>query len=452
MPGTEYRRKTAFNRILTPFTELFGFSRGLAVLAVLMITTVMLTGVFWFFHSAPPDTITITSGAPGSSFQVNAEKYKAILARNHVTLKILPSAGSLENLQRLEDPASGVDVGFVQGGLTNGTNIPKLVSLGSISYQPLLVFYRSESPMTLLSGLKGRRVAVGAVGSGTRALALGLLELNGIQPGGATTLSDLDADDAAKALVDGKVDAVFLMGDSASPQVMRKLLLTPEIRLFDFTQADGYTRRISYLTKLELPEGSVDFGSNIPSQDVRLVGPTVELLARPSLHPALSDLLLEAAREVHGGPSLMRKRGEFPAPIEHDYPISADATRFYKSGKSFLYRTLPFWLATLVNRMLVAFVPVVVVLVPGLRMIPALYRWRLKLLIYRWYRALLRVERELLIPVQTEQHAELVERVGEIETAVNRMKVPASFAEQFYVLRQHIDYVRARLTTGAKGH
>ncbi len=265
-------------------------------------------------------------------------------------------------------------------------------------------------------------------------------------------MSDLDADDAAKALVDGKVDAVFLMGDSASPQVMRKLLLTPEIRLFDFTQADGYTRRISYLTKLELPEGSVDFGSNIPSQDVRLVGPTVELLARPSLHPALSDLLLEAAREVHGGPSLMRKRGEFPAPIEHDYPISADATRFYKSGKSFLYRTLPFWLATLVNRMLVAFVPVVVVLVPGLRMIPALYRWRLKLLIYRWYRALLRVERELLIPVQTEQHAELVERVGEIETAVNRMKVPASFAEQFYVLRQHIDYVRARLTTGAKGH
>ncbi len=147
--------------------------------------------------------------------------------------------------------------------------------------------------------------------------------------------------------------------------------------MFDFTQADGYSRRIVYLNKLELPMGSIDFGKNIPAHDFHLIGPTVEIIARANLHPALSDLLLEAATEVHGRAGLLKRQGEFPAPLEHEFRISADAIRFYKSGKGFLYRSLPFWVASLVNRILVAFVPVVVVLIPVMRIIPVLYRWRI---------------------------------------------------------------------------
>src|SRR6185369_17587110 len=117
---------------------------------------------------------------------------------------------------------------------------------------------------------------------------------------------------------------------------------------FDFVQGDGYVRRFRYLTKLELPPGSLDLGKNTPAQTLTMVAPTVELLARPSLHPALSDLLLEAAQEVHGGSGLLKRKGEFPAALERDFPISAEATRYYKSGKTFLYRSLPFWLASLV--------------------------------------------------------------------------------------------------------
>ena len=176
------------------------------------------------------------------------------------------------------------------------------------------------------------------------------------------SLLDWDAATAAKGLSEGTVDAVFLMGDSASPQIMRQLLLAPGINLYSFSQAEGYVRRISYLNKLELPMGSIDFGKNLPTNDVHLIGPTVEILARPSLHPALSDLLIEAAREVNGTSGLLKRKGEFPAPLEHDYPISADASRFYKSGKSYLYRSLPFTIASLVNRILVAFVPLIIVL------------------------------------------------------------------------------------------
>jgi NMT1 family protein len=438
-------RKILFTRVQALFTEIFGLGRAAALSAVLLISVFTIFAVFWFFHSAPPRTLIITSGPEDSIFRRNAEKYGKILARKGVKLKILPSQGSLENIKRLADPAFKVDIGFVQGGVVSGLDIHKLTSLGSVSYEPLLVFYRSSRSLDLLSRLNGKRLAIGPEGSGTRSLAMVLLAANGIEPGGTTTLLDLDAEDSAKALLENNIDAVFFMGDAASPQIMRKLLQTPGIRLFDFMQADGYTRRIGYLNKLELPKGSIDFGKDIPAHDVSLIGPTVELIARAGLHPALSDLLLEAAQEVHGNSGLFKRRGEFPAPLEHEFQISADAIRYYKSGKSFLYRYLPFRLASLTNRIIVVAVPMLVVLLPGLRIIPALYRWRIKLRIYRWYRALLTLEREVITRLAREEQEELLGRLDHIEEEVNKMKMPASFADQFYVLRGHIDFVRDRL-------
>ncbi len=434
-----------FGRVIGRFTEIFGLSRAVAVLAVVLTGLFLLAAFVWFFHSAPPHTITITAGPPGSGFETNAIRYGRILASNGITLKILPSEGSLQNLQRLSDPSFNVDIGFVQGGVTDGPTKLKLVSLGSISYQPLLVFYRGETAIEVLSGLKGKRLAIGQVGSGTRFLALDLLGRNGIEAGDSTALVDLEGAEAANALLEGTVDAAFLMGDSASPQVMAQLLRAPEIQILSFSQADAYTRKISYLNKLVLPKGSIDFGKNIPAHDIYLIGPTVELLARPDLHPALCDLLLEAAQEVHGSASLMKRKGEFPAPLEHDHPISAEASRYYKSGKSFTYRYLPFRLASLVNRIVVAFVPVVVLLIPAMKVVPSLFSLRVKLRIYRWYRALLMLERDAHGQLTPEQRQELLARLDHIEKEVNKMKVPASFADQFYALRGDIRFVRDRL-------
>jgi len=437
-------RKLSFTSVLTTFTETFGLGRRVALGALIVIGLVLVAAIISFVESSPPGTITITSGPAGSSFHTNAEKYRLILARNHVKLKVVLSRGSLENLQRLNDPSSRVDVGFVQGGATNGINLDKLVSLVSLSYQPLLIFYRGTTTVEVLSGFTGKRLAVGSEGSGTRLLALTLLATNGVEPGGGTTFLDLEPEAAASGLLEGSVDAVFLMGDSASALIMRKLLRSPEIHLVSFSQADAYTRRFRFLNKLVLPKGSIDLGKNLPAQDAFLIGPTVELVARAGLHPALSDLLLEAAREVHSNPSLLQRQGEFPAPLEHDFRISDDAIRFYKSGKSFFYRHLPFWLASLASRIVVVFIPMVVVLIPTLRLFPTFYRWRIKLSLYRWYRALLRLERELLTRPPGER-AEQLRRLDHIEEAVNKLKVPASFADQFYGLRGHIDYVRERL-------
>jgi TRAP transporter TAXI family solute receptor len=444
-PAPEKTHQRILARVLSTFTETFGLSRSVAVAAVVFIVFVVLAAVFWSVHSAPPRTLTITSGPPGSSYERYAQQYQKILGSNGVSVHILPSEGSIENLQRLADPGFSVDVGFVQTGessaATNSSG--QLFSLGSIAHQPLLIFYRSSTPVNLLSGFAGKKLALGPPGSGTRTLALVLLETNGLSPGGTTEFLDIGAEEAAKELIDGKIDAVFLMGDSASVQTLRTLLHTPGVQLFDFVQADAYVRRFTFLNKLQLPEGSIDLGKNVPAHDVNLVGPTVELISRARLHPALCDLLLEAAREVHGKPSLLQHRGEFPAPLEQEFKISAEAARYYKSGKTFLYRSLPFWLASLINRIVVAFVPMALVLVPGLKLLPAAYKWRIQLHIYRWYRGLLRLERELDIPGAKPD--ELRNRLDRIEQSVNRMKVPASFASQFYGLREHIGFVRARL-------
>jgi TRAP transporter TAXI family solute receptor len=435
-------------RIVARFVAISWRDLALTFGPILLVCVAALYLAVRLIQPAPPSTLTIAAGPKGSFFWNSAQKYKDILARNRVTLKVLETQGSLDNLTRLEDPRSDVDVGFVQGGMTKPGSTPDqhehLESLGSVSYVPLAVFYRGAL-VTRLSELKGKRLAIGAEGSGTRVLSLQLLKANGIEPGGDTELLPLAGDEAAKALEDGQIDAVFLTGDSAQPPTMAKLLRTSGIRFMDFSQSEAYARRFPFLTTIEIPMGAFDFAHNLPPRPVHTIAPTAELVARDSLHPALSDLLIEAAREVHSRANLLQKANEFPAPLVHEFRISDNAERYYKSGKSFLYRTLPFWVASLADRVLVVLVPLIVVLIPGLRLVPGLYRWRVKSRIYRWYGALIAIEREAISGPDIAQRDALLERIDAIESAVNRMKMPLAFADQFYVLREHIGFVRERL-------
>jgi len=420
--------------------------RGLAVYVGVFLTVTLAAGWagFAFIHMEVPNTLTITAGPVGSSFYRNAEKYKKILAKDGVTLNILSSNGSPENLQRLTSPDATADIGFVLGGEVKDTKVNALMTLGSVNHQPLLVFYRGKV-RHLLSEFQGGRLDIGAEGSGTRTLALELLKANGIEPTGDSRFIEVDAKDPEKELKVNVIDAIFLMGDSTSSELLRTLLRSPEIHLFDFDQADAYVRRIGYLNKLVLPKGSLDFGKNIPAEDLNLIAPTVELIARDSLHPALSDLLLEAAREVHGGPGLFRKRGEFPVPLAHEFRLSPDAARYYASGKSFLYRTFPFWLASLIARALAVLVPLALLLVPALKIAPAIYRWRIESRIHRWYKVLLDLERDVFVAQTSQSKADLLRQIASIEVRVNQIVVPASFGDMFYGLREHVAFVRNRL-------
>jgi TRAP transporter TAXI family solute receptor len=412
-------------------------------------TALVLVAAIWFATKAsrlaPPSTIRLASGPDGSTFRNQAEKYRQILGRHGVKVEVLPTRGALDNLDQLA--ARTADVGFVQGGLAEGRELPHLVSLGSLYPQPLMIYTRSAVPIERLTDLRGKRLAIPPEGSGARVLSLKLLQANGMDKP-PTVLEGLDAETAQRELVAGKVDAAFLMGDAATPQVMRGLREVPGIELGGFRQADGYLRKFRFLSKLTLPEGAMDLGRDYPPEEIQLVGPTVELIARDDLHPALSDLLIGAAREIHGGPGLFRNAGEYPAPLAREFPISADAERYYKSGQQFLYKRLPFWLASLVDRLLVVVVPLLVVLVPATRLAPAVYRWRVRSHIYRWYGVLMSLEREMHGDPSPAVRERVMARLEEITRAVNDLKTPPSFGDQLYVLRDHVAAVRRRLAEG----
>jgi TRAP-type uncharacterized transport system substrate-binding protein len=418
------------------------------VVPLVLVCVGLVWALLHFVHSAPPHTLTITSGPKGSNFESIAQRYARILARSGIRLNVLPSQGSLENLQRMTDPKSHVDIALVQSGVTtNPDNDDDLESLGGMFYQPLLIFYRSPKPLQRLSELTSQRIAIGPEGSGTRFLALALLKANGIEPGGLTTLTSLEGEPARTALVRKQVDAIFLTGDSASAATLREMIHTDGIRLFEFPQADAYVRRFAYLSKLTLPAGAFDLGANLPPENMSLLAPTVELVAHSNLHPALIDLLIEAATQVHGRASLLQTAGQFPNPSIHTVPMSAEAARYYKEGdRSFIYRYLPFWLASLVSRLLIVIVPLFVIIVPSLRYLPLLYRWRIDSRIHHRYGELMELERQTLGTLSEERRKELLDRLAAIEHLVISRRMPGSHAEQVYILREHIDFVRKKLT------
>ena len=276
-------------------------------------------------------------------------------------------------------------------------------------------------------------------------LALKLLKANDMD-GPPTVLLDIGGEEAAQALVAGTIDAAFLMGDSATPQVMRSLRAVPGIELVSFRQADGYLRKFRFLSKLTLPEGAMDLGKNYPPRTLQLVGPTVELVARDDLHPALSDLLIGAAREIHGGAGMFRNAGEYPAPLARDFPISPDAERYYKSGEQFLYKRLPFWLASLVDRLLVLLLPLLVVIVPATRIAPALLPLARALAHLPLVRRPDGHRARRCAPARATDERDQIAQPPRRDRARRRatIKTPLSFADQLYVLRDHVAAVRRR--------
>jgi TRAP-type uncharacterized transport system substrate-binding protein len=414
------------------------------VVPVLLVAALVAWLTFKFIGPAPPNSIVMLAGPKESSYYSTAERYAKIIARSDVKVQIVETGGAQDNLRRLADRKARADVGFVLGGVAEGIETGGLMSLGSVFVQPILVFYRGKETVDRLSQLEGKRIAIGPEGSGTRALAIQILAANGMEKG-PTRLLGLDGDDAVEALKQDNIDAAFLMGELVRGQVMRDLLKVPGIRLMNFRQADGYLRRLKFLSRLTLPEGAFDLGQDLPPSDVELVGPTVELIAHDNLHPALSDLLISAAREIHGPAGMYRKAGEFPAPLARDFPISEDAQRFYRSGTPFLYKKLPFWLASVVDRLLVVVVPLAVILIPITRVVPPVYRWRVRSRIYRWYGALMAIEREILANPTAERKQEMLKLLDDIRESLNDLHTPLAFADQLFVLREHISGVRSRL-------
>jgi uncharacterized protein len=406
----------------------------------IMVTLLGFLIAYQFVKPAPPKTITIATGDPQGAYYAFGQRYREVLAQYGITLNVLSTRGSAENLDFLRKAEKGVDIAFVQGGVGDPDSMPELGSLASLYFEPLWVFQRAETPANRLTDFQGKRIVVGQEGSGTRALALLLLKENGIDEGNTSILS-WDSQKAETSLRSGEVDAAFFVASPKSSFV-RSLIATEGLSLLSMERAEAYTRVHRFLSKVTLPEGVVDFRENIPKQDVHLLAASATLVIREDFHPALVDLILQAASEVHGKGGIFESSYQFPSAQFVDFPIQKEALRYFKSGPPFLQKYLPFWAASLIDRLKVMLLPLLTLLIPLFKAVPPAYRWRVRSRITHWYRELQAVD---LLLVENKDPEKLVEYLAELERIdreVAMVTVPLSYASELYSLRVHIAHVR----------
>jgi TRAP transporter TAXI family solute receptor len=416
-------------------------------LAILLplILPVLLFAVIWFATSTvsplPPRSVTMATGSEGGAYQEVGKRYREILARHGITLNLLPTNGALENLALLRDPGSNVGIALLQGGITSAKDSPDLESLGTVFYEPLWFFHRGHFEGRTIEALQGRKISIGPEGSGTRALVLLLFARQRLDQSFAQ-LQGLSHQDAAEALVRGDIDAALMLASWDSPAV-RRLLTEDGIDLVSFPRADAYVALFPFLSKVTLPAGAGDLAKNRPPMNVTLFAPKASLAVRRDLHPAIQSLLLDAAEQVHSGSGIFHQARQFPGLEAVDLPLSDEARQYFRSGRPFLQRHLPFWLAVAIGRALVVLIPLIGLMYPLFRIMPTVYAWNARRRVVRMYRDLKDLERDAPSPES------LLEGLDRLEERACHLQVPASYSDSLYTLREHIAVVRERTQRAA---
>jgi TRAP transporter TAXI family solute receptor len=419
-----------------------------AAIGVIAAIGLVLWLVSRFISPAPPTTITFTAGAADGAYYQFATRYKDFLAQSGVKLEVSSSIGSVENLERLK--ARKADVGLVQSGLGFFTTDPgvsytqsSLRSLATVTFEPVWIF----SKQTLNNGLAqlvGKKIAVGAEGSGTRKVAIELLKDYGVTETNAILVA-AGGLTAAGQLISGEVDAAILISASQAPAIAQ-LMRANDIKLAALDHTEGLSRRYPYLQQVTLKRGAIDPKLNLPAADMPMLSTTANLVVQRDLHPALNFLLLEGAVQVHRAPSLFNRADDFPSDKGVDFPLAPEADRYFRSGQPFLQRVLPFWAAGAVERLLWVLIPLALIAAAIFRILPQFSGARELNRLNQHYGTLLAIETGLRTRVQTKAEYEDARKTlqGLEEDLVNT-KFPVQVSERVFAFRQHLDAVRARV-------
>ncbi|HEX2567429.1 MAG TPA: TAXI family TRAP transporter solute-binding subunit [Burkholderiales bacterium] len=420
----------------------------------ILLTIALLVGAYFFLKPTPPKRVVLATGSEQGAYSTFGGRYREELKRYGIEVIVRQTNGSRENLRLLRDPKEDVQIAFVQGGSTEIGRQPApdeslpLMSLGSMFFEPVWLFYRADvakkAPERVLSEIadfRGMNVNVGPRGSGipgvvSRLLAANLMNRDDIQR------KNLDLVPAVIALLNNELDALAMVSAPESPLV-QMLIQTPNVRLFEFKQAEAYSRRYAFLSPVTVARGVVDLSRNVPPRDIQLVASTAQLVAREDLHPALVQLFVQAASRIHSQGSWVSPPGKFPTPLNTEFPLARDAERYYRTGPPLLQRYLPFWLANLVDRMWVALFSIVAVLIPLARILPPLYNFRIRSRIFRWYRNLRQIENDLA--EKSTPPEELLGQLEKLEARAEGIMVPLAYTDELYRLRTHIGLVRQKL-------
>lgn len=426
--------KKSDRRTFKEIFKIYGF--GFFLIAALMVAA------YQFVEPAPPNTLTIATASKEGAYFSFAKEYQKHFAEQKIKLEILETSGSVENLQLLT--TEKVELAFVQGGVGSSEEAPELRGLASVYLEPLFIFARKGFEIDDIIDLKGKKVGVGLKGSGTRNIAMQLFADNGMDRDGQLEILSSHGQDGARELLEGEIDVLFMVTRVGAPLVER-LFHDPRVELVNLRRAKSYSILHNSLSHIVLSEGVLDMAGNIPAGDINFIAPAATLVANNSLHPALIDLLMQMAKRVHKGNSVLGPEQSFPSPEYLDFPISSEAERFFKHGPPFLQKFMPFWAASLIDRLKFMVLPLLALILPLIKILPPTYRWRIRSRIYRWYDELHELDIHARKNRSKNVLAESLHKLKAMEEDVRLIEVPLSYAEELYHLRMHIDLLRKQL-------
>ena len=365
------------------------------------------------------------------------------MAKEGIELEVRQTAGTIENLELLNDPNSGVSLAFVQGGVAGeASKYPNINALAGMYYEPLWIVYRPEAfkkNIDHFADLDGHKVSIGNVGSGTLSLTTDIFKLNQIDIN-QTNFEKLTGDQAYKKLGENELDAIMIVAAAEVP-FMEKIFKDKRFKLMNLEHVKAYPPRMPYLKDITIERGVLNIVNRQPEQVLSVLAPTAELVAKKNLHPAFVAILLDASYDILQSNSILQSQKEFPSSIHLDFDLNDDAARYMSEGPSFLHRNLPFWVAIWVDRLIKIAIPLAAILIPLFNIVPALYSYRIRLRFAQMYEELRHIEADA---VKHKNLDDLRVRFEVIENKAKQMKVSKFSAKNLYDLRSHIDYVKVR--------
>jgi TRAP-type uncharacterized transport system substrate-binding protein len=428
------------------------FTRETWPLLLLLVSLVSVA--LWYAKPAPPSTVIMGTGSKGGSYEIITAEYVKFFAKNGVKLELVQTPGAEENISRLANPRDPLQAAFVQAGLVTKKDSENLLSLGSVGFEPVWLFYNNDKfdlKDLRLKHLIQHTIAIGEKGSGTHRQAMHILELNGFTI--SENFKEIPSDQGVKAFFNGEVDAIFIV-DGIESENVQLLINHPNTSILNTVHAAAYTRLAPYFHELMIPQGALSLVRDFPPQDTMMIAPTTNLLIDKNMHPAIQLLFLQAAEKINGGRTFFSLYGQFPAFMESTVPESDIAKHFYEKGNPMLMNYLPFWLAEFFERMFILLLPLFAFTYPLLKAMPSYRLGRAQSRINEVYGSLKFFEEQLASDYDPSQFKNYISKIDQIELRARGLRVPKSLSGEYYSLRTNIDFVRnmiERLHAGRQG-
>lgn len=419
-------------------------------LPVVFLAATVFVWMSWFVFPPAPNKITITSGAAEGMYHQHAQRYAEYFKKHGLEAEVLTSAGSAQNIERLRDTEHPAQVGFVQGGFGQlervkaGGKNTGIQILANVDIEPVWVFSRVANLDSLLQ-LPGLRVSIGAPGSGSRVMALQLLAQVRLEPKDLQ-IFDVAGMAAAKALEQGQLDVAIFVAAAKAP-IVKTMLRIPGVHLVQLKHSTALTERLPYLSPRLVAQGMLDDTTAQPTRDMMLLTTLASVVVSENLHPALKRLTTAAAMEIHNEATVLSRAGEFPTLKQADFSSAPEARHILLHGLPWIEQKLSLGMAQWFWRLLFLALPLVLLAWLVCTVVPAYLRWQLESRINRWYGELKFIEHDMeqakltgleVIRVDTHLHA--------MDTAMAKFEAPQDFMQRLYMLRQHFNFVRQKLS------